>query len=174
MRKYRLCCTLIFFLLLTSVFAKAPATTTIPSGSGDPRLVHQSLFVKVISITDGDTIRVLYDNQSLRIRLNGIDCPEKKQAYGTAAKEFTANLVFSKYVSVRIVDIDRYGRYVADIYLGDVYVNAEIVKAGYAWHYKQYSDSSLLARCENEARLGHRGLWRDANPTPPCEFRKKR
>ncbi len=127
---------------------------------------------KVVGIIDGDTVTLLCHNRTYRIRLNGIDCPEKGQAYGTAAKKFTAHLLFSKPVIVYIVDIDRYGRYVGDIYLGDIYINAEIVKAGYAWHYKRYSDSSQLAQYEIDARNNQRGLWQDAHPIPPWQFRK--
>lgn len=139
--------------------------------SNNHPLIQHTLDGKVVGIIDGDTVTLLCHNRTYRIRLNGIDCPEKGQAYGTAAKEFTAHLLFSKPVTVHIVDIDRYGRYVGDIYLGDIYINAEIVKAGYAWHYKRYSDSSQLAHYEIEARNNQRGLWQDAHPIPPWQFR---
>jgi endonuclease YncB( thermonuclease family) len=151
-----------------------PPTFFVAKNNDDAALIRHTLTGKIVGIVDGDTVTLLCHNcnQTYRIRLNGIDCPEKGQAYGTAAKQFTAHLLFSQSVSVHIVDIDRYGRYIADVYLGDTYVNAEIVKAGYAWHYKRYSDSAQLARCEIDARNNHRGLWQDAHPIPPWQFRK--
>lgn len=153
-----------------------PTAVEIPSSprpeSNEASIIHRTLVGTVTGITDGDTVTLLWHNQTYRIRLNGIDCPERGQAYWKAAKEFIAHLIFSKSVSVHVVDIDRYGRYVGDIYLGNLYINAEIVRAGYAWHYKKYSDDSELARCEIEARKKRKGLWQDAHPIPPWEFRR--
>src|SRR5690242_19455816 len=98
----------------------------------------------VIGITDGDTIRVLHDGVSTRIRLWGIDCPESKQAFGTRAKQLTGDLSFGRTVTVRVHDIDRYHRQVAEIILPDGRnLNRELVKAGMAWWYRQYAKHNL-------------------------------
>jgi endonuclease YncB( thermonuclease family) len=131
---------------------------------------------KVVGISDGDTIRILKDNKEVRVRLAGIDCPEKRQPFGTQAKNFTSEKAFGKNVKLNIVQqSDRYGRVVADIILPDgTNLSEELVKAGLAWHYKHFSKSQVLADLEKEARENKRGLWADADPIPPWEYRKKK
>ena len=103
----------------------------------------------------------------------GIDSPERGQAYNVKAREFTAELIAGKEINVIIRNKDRYGRFVCDVYLQDgTYVNAELVKAGYAWHFTRYSDDEELAQLQDDARVGGRGLWQDEHPIPPWEFRK--
>jgi micrococcal nuclease len=131
--------------------------------------------LKVVKIKDGDTIVVLTkDNQMVTVRLAEIDCPEKSQAYGQAAKQFTANLCFGKGVKLQGNEHDRYGRTIALVILGDgTNVNYELVKNGYAWQYSQYSKNNPeLAGYQKQAQTQKLGLWQDANPTPPWEFRR--
>lgn len=130
-----------------------------------------SITGKVIAVSDGDTIKILVDKTTYKIRLNGIDCPEKTQAYGQKAKQFTSDMVFNKIVTADIKDKDRYGRYVADVLINGTALNKELVRNGFAWHYKQYSKDSELAALEEQARASQVGLWADSNPTPPWEFR---
>jgi micrococcal nuclease len=130
---------------------------------------------KVVRVVDGDTIDVLKDGKALRIRLNGIDCPEKKQAFGAKAKEFTSNLIFRKTVVVKEKEIDRYGRTIADIYLSDgTWVNKEVILKGFAWHYKRYSKDENLAAAEQTARRLKIGLWSDPSPLEPWNYRRPR
>jgi endonuclease YncB( thermonuclease family) len=130
---------------------------------------------KVVGISDGDTIRILKDNKEVRVRLAGVDCPEKGQPFGTQAKHFTSEKAFGKNVKLDIIQsADRYGRVVADVILPDgTKLSEELVKAGLAWHYKQFSKSKVLADLENDARENKRGLWIDADPIPPWKYRKK-
>jgi len=131
--------------------------------------------LKVVKIKDGDTIVVLTkDNQMVTVRLAEIDCPEKSQAYGQAAKQFTANLCFGKGVKLQGNEHDRYGRTIALVILGDgTNLNYELVKNGYAWQYSQYSkNNATLAEYQQQAQMQKLGLWQDANPTPPWEFRR--
>lgn len=129
---------------------------------------------KVISIKDGDTFEVLYDGQPERVRLAEIDCPEKSQPFGNNAKQFASELCFGKTVTVSSNGKrDRYGRVVGTVVTEDgTNVNEALVKAGLAWHYKDYSDSKELATFENEARFSKTGLWADKQPTPPWDWRK--
>jgi micrococcal nuclease len=130
---------------------------------------------KVVGITDGDTITVLHDGRPERVRLNGIDAPESGQAFGTRAKQFTAQLAFGQIVQVIVRDQDRYGRTVADVVLPDGRsLNLEIVQAGFGWWFRRYSNDATLAAAEAEARAARRGLWMDASPTPPWEWRRSR
>jgi micrococcal nuclease len=125
----------------------------------------------VIGVADGDTITVLRDRAPVKIRLDGVDCPEGGQDFGQRARQFTSGLVFGKTVTVDVHDVDRYGRLVARVSVGGVDVGTALVTAGLAWHYKQYSRDPVLAQAEVTARAQHVGLWRQPNPQPPWEFR---
>lgn len=114
---------------------------------------------KVVGVVDGDTITVLRDQQPIRIRLDGIDCPEGGQAFSNRAKEFTSDLVFGQEVTLEPHDVDRYGRTVPRVYVDGFDVSLALVKAGLAWHFKPYSDDPTLAKAEIAAREAKRGLW---------------
>lgn len=131
---------------------------------------------KVIGVKDGDTFEILYDGQPERVRLAEIDCPEKSQPFGNNAKQYASDLCFGQQVTVNVHGKrDRYGRIVGTLVTADgVNVNEALVKAGLAWHYKQYSDSETLAAMEQQARLKQLGLWADKKPTPPWEWRKNK
>ncbi len=129
---------------------------------------------RVCGVTDGDTISVLQDGRTVKIRLYGIDCPEKHQAYGNRAHRFTSEFAFGKEVEVRPVDRDRYGRLIAWVYVGPRCLNEELLRAGYAWHFRRYSRDRHLADIEMQARTARIGLWHDPLPVPPGEFRKAR
>ncbi|GAA4302168.1 hypothetical protein GCM10023183_13820 [Nibribacter koreensis] len=130
---------------------------------------------RVIAIKDGDTIELLKDGKPLRVRLYGIDAPEKNQDFGTRARQFISEMCFGKDVRLEVKDIDRYGRTVGIIYLPDGRnLNYEMVKNGFAWHYKAYSKDPELGRLEEEARLDKRGLWDWPSPVAPWEFRSNR
>ena len=132
---------------------------------------------RVVRITDGDTLTVLDQaKHQTKIRLAEIDTPEKQQPYGTRAKQALSDLVFGKDVRVETVSTDRYGRTVGRVYEGSLYVNAEMVRLGAAWVYRQYSHDPSLLRLEQEARDARRGLWRlpEAERVPPWEWRKEK
>ena len=133
----------------------------------------------VVRITDGDTVVVLDANKvQYKIRLVGIDAPEKKQAYGKKSKENLSDLVAGKYVVVEYDKLDRYKRVLGKILLNSKDMNLEQIKSGMAWHYKKYqkeqsqSDRMLYSEAEIDARNAKRGLWRDPDPIPPWDYRK--
>ena len=129
----------------------------------------------VVKVTDGDTIVLLINNQEQRIRLNGIDCPERGQAFGTVARSFVGDLVFSKEVRVVSEGLDRYQRVLGWVYLEDGRcLNHELLKAGLAWHYKDYNSDPDLAAMEVSAKAAKKGLWVDPHPIPPWEYRRNR
>ncbi|MFC5284343.1 thermonuclease family protein [Pedobacter alpinus] len=129
---------------------------------------------KVTAIKDGDTFKVLYNGSERTVRLLHIDCPEKKQAFGTKAKQFAANLCFGKIVTVKTEGkADRYKRILGEIILPNgTNVNKELVKNGLAWHFKKYSKDAAYAKLEIQARKNRVGLWADKLPIAPWEFRK--
>jgi endonuclease YncB( thermonuclease family) len=127
---------------------------------------------KVVGITDGDTIKVLRKGEEVKIRLEGIDCPESHQAFGNKAKQATSDLAFGKTVTVQAKGKDRYQRTLADIILPDgKNLNRELVRTGFAWWYRKYSKDESLGKLEAEAREAKRGLWADKNPVPPWDWR---
>lgn len=135
----------------------------------------------VISIADGDTLTLLVaDHVQHKIRLASIDAPEERQAFGSRSKKNLADLAFHKQVLVEWNKFDRYGRVIGKVLAGGEDVCLAQVRAGLAWHYKAYegeqsaTDRERYARAELEARANRRGLWRDAEPTPPWEFRRQR
>src|SRR5215471_6445926 len=129
---------------------------------------------KVVGISDGDTISVLREGKAVKVRLHGVDTPEKAQAFGTQARKFTSDMVFQQTVTVIVQNTDRYGRLVGDVLLPDGRsLNQELVKAGMAWWYRPYAPNDImLAQLEAEARAAKRGLWADAHPVPPWQWRK--
>jgi micrococcal nuclease len=134
---------------------------------------HYELAGRVIAIADGDTLTVLDDaNSQHKIRLAGIDAPEKGQAFGTRARESLAEKVFRKNVHIEVTDVDRYHREVGRIYLSDRFINMEMVSDGFAWRYVQYDKPGEFTAAEIGAREHRRGLWIDPDPTPPWEWRK--
>lgn len=131
---------------------------------------------RVIGITDGDTVKVLTkENEILKIRLAEIDTPERKQPWGTRAKQALSDLVFGKSVEVQPVTVDRYGRTVAHLYLGNLNINREMVRTGNAWAYRKYVTDSSLFGLEATAKEQKKGLWglAESQILPPWEWRRK-
>jgi endonuclease YncB( thermonuclease family) len=134
---------------------------------------HYTLTGKVVAIADGDTLTVLDDSKTQhKIRLAGIDAPEKGQAFGNKSREAIGDKVFQQTVRVEVIDIDRYKREVGRIFLGERFINMEMVRDGFAWRYVQYDKRGEFAAAETDAREHRRGLWADPNPVPPWEWRK--
>jgi len=130
----------------------------------------------VISITDGDTIKVLsHDNEQLKIRLASIDAPERKQPYGTKSKQMLANFVGNKKVNLDCPKKDRYGRLICTITLIDgVDVNRAMVANGGAWVYRKYYNGTDYLDAEKSAKTNSLGLWNTSEyqAVKPWEWRK--
>ena len=129
---------------------------------------------RVISVADGDTITIIGDgNAQYKIRLNAIDAPEKSQAFGQKSKQQLANYVFGKDVTVTWKSKDKYGRVLGTVLVGGKDINLQMVRDGYAHHYKRFDSSPAYAAAETEARQNRRGLWSDPNPISPEDYRHR-
>ncbi len=124
----------------------------------------------VIDVIDGDTIKVLVDKHQIKIRLHGIDAPERKQPYNRASTKFLKEILCNP-VTVDARTTDRYGRTIAVLNCGMVDINSQMVKSGYAWAYRRYSSDYI--QDEELAKSARVGLWQDENPMPPWEFRRR-
>ena len=140
---------------------------------------------KVVGVTDGDTITVLSNRKQIKVRLAGIDAPEKGQPFSQIAKKELSTLVFNRQVRIEARKTDRYGRTVADVSvhapsqpLGWVSVGLWMIRSGYAWHYKEYEkeqpsyERKAFAQAEKYARSEKIGIWSDPSPVAPWDFRK--
>jgi endonuclease YncB( thermonuclease family) len=134
----------------------------------------------VVGVADGDTITVLdQQKNTYKIRLQGIDAPEKKQAFGEKSKQSLHDLVHSKQVRIEYDKEDKYGRIVGKVTMEDVDICLQQLVLGMAWHYKKYqseqsvSDRSVYSDTELKSKSLKLGLWSDDTPMPPWEFRKK-
>jgi micrococcal nuclease len=149
-------------LLIISVLAIA--TTVIASST---------LTGKVVSIADGDTLTLLVDKTQIRVRLEGIDTPERAQPFGRKAGQALAKKVFGKVVQVDDLGKDRYGRTLGIVRLDKRNVNLELVREGWAWWYRKHAPKNReLATAEAAARKAKRGLWADTKPIPPWDWRQ--
>ncbi|MBO6185719.1 MAG: thermonuclease family protein [Chryseobacterium sp.] len=139
-------------------------------------LFSQNKSYKVIGVKDGDTVEILMDGKPQVVRLSHIDCPEKKQPFGNNAKQFASDLCFGKKVKLSTGwKKDRNKRLLAEIILSNgKNLNKELVKNGFAWHYKKYSKDNSYDDLEKQARKQKLGLWTDKSPTAPWEWRKSR
>jgi endonuclease YncB( thermonuclease family) len=133
---------------------------------------------QVMAVADGDTITVrTTDFEQIKVRLYGIDAPEKNQPSGPEAGAYLRDMVLGKTVTITEIDVDRYSRTVGLVALDGASVNAAMVKAGLAWHYPRYCKIAVcgdIAGMETAAKTRRAGLWAADNPTPPWEWRRKK
>ena len=143
--------------------------------AGKPKRLKPEYQGKVVSVIDGDTIEVLHNTHPERVRLSGIDCPEKGQAFGDRAKQATSALIFGRDVILQTYGQDKYGRTLGDVFLLDgTNVNHTLVKDGWCrWYRKSAPGDMVLEGLEKNAREAKVGLWVDPWPVPPWEGRKR-
>jgi endonuclease YncB( thermonuclease family) len=130
---------------------------------------------RVVAVADGDTLTVLVSRQQIKVRPTDIDAPERKQPFGTRSRQSLAELCHGKDARIESRGADRYGRTLGRVICAGVDANAEQVLRGLAWVYVRYApkDSALYA-VQDGARAAKRGLWQDARPVPPWEWRRQK
>ena len=132
--------------------------------------------VTVVGITDGDTFTVINrDKLQLKVRIIGIDAPEKKQAYGNKSRQTLSDLIFQQQIEIDVQYQEKWGRYAAKVYLAEGRdVGLLMLQAGMAWHNVNYDKTPAYAAAEKAARKAKKGLWADAHPVAPWDFRSRR
>ena len=163
------------YALIGLALTAALAGAAEPHGSSTAPLPGY-VYGRVVKIADGDTLTLLTQaNDQIRVRLAEIDTPERGQPYGRKSQETLSSLVWEKDIAVRVVDVDRYGRTVGRIFVGDTDVSAEMVRTGAAWVYRRYATDPDLFTIEDEARLAQRGVWglSETERVPPWEWRRR-
>lgn len=137
-------------------------------------LSAQTLKGKAVSIADGDTFTLLVnDNEQVKIRIDGIDAPEKKQDFGNRAKQYLSDMIWNQELIVKVTKKDRYGRSIGKVSTPEIQdVGLEMIKAGLAWQYRDYNKDESYAKAERLAREKKKGLWVYKNPVRPQDFRK--
>jgi len=129
----------------------------------------------VIAVLDGDTVLVQRGSRGsepLKVRLAGIDAPEKEQPYGVMSQQSLSNLVLKKPVQIKSQAVDDYGRMIAQLTVNGISVNEEQLRRGMAWEYSNRHSNKTYVALQEEARQAKRGLWSLASATPPWEWRK--
>ncbi len=134
----------------------------------------ETLTGKVVGVTDGDTIKVLVEERTIKVRLAEIDTPERGQPWASRAKQALSDKVFGEEIEVRVRNTDRYGRTVGHVWIGDRHINREMVSGGHAWVYRKYLDDKTLLDEESHAQANRLSLWGlpDAERVPPWEWRR--
>ena len=128
---------------------------------------------QVVKVSDGDTLSVTAKGKTFKIRLAGIDAPEKDQGYGLKSSTYLKRLVQNRQVKLSVTGQDQYGRLIASIWLNNKNINLTMVRTGHAWVYRRYTTSTSLIKAENKARSEGTGLWYASDPTPPWEWRAR-
>ena len=148
------------------------------SGNNDSAQTNNIIKGKVIKVADGDTITILNSqNKQIKIRLYGIDAPEKAQDFGNVSREYLANLVAGKNIDATVIDIDRYGRSVSRINIDGKEVAEEMLKSGLAWLYTYYCkipECKQWKELETQAKTAKIGLWSNPTAQEPWKWRKER
>lgn len=142
-------------------------------------MIIETLLCLIVGVTDGDTVTARCGDKTVKVRLAGIDAPEKAQPFGQASKQALARLVFGKEVVAECRKTDRYGRSICKLVVAGTDANLAQISSGMAWHYKQYEreqsalDRSLYDEAERAAKAAGSGLWIDPDPVPPWAWRRK-
>ena len=129
---------------------------------------------RVVKVTDGDTVTLLASgNKEVKVRLDGIDAPEKGQDFGEKSRQFLASMVAGKTVRVHYKSKDRYGRILGTVFIGNMNVNEEMIRNGLAWPY-YYNRNKNYRKLQAEAKAKKLNIWSAKSPVDPYDFRKNR
>lgn len=141
----------------------------------EKQVLPHTLSATVTRIIDGDTFEIVTSNQqTYKVRMNAIDCPERKQPYYQQAKNKLAAYIFGRVVQINWASKDRNQRILGDVYFKNNYINQQLIADGLAWHFKRYNNNPQLAAVEDKAKQEKKGIWQEANPVAPWLYRQQR
>ena len=157
-------------LTVLTVSVAVSSASGAQSRAGLLRLIGQSISGTVISVADGDTVRLRLDgsSQTIRVRLEGIDAPEQGEPFSTQARNATRVLLFNKKVILKPSDVDNYDRLVARIMVDSKDSSMELVESGLACHFTRFANDPSLAKAQVTARTAGRGFWAAGAQKPAC------
>jgi micrococcal nuclease len=127
---------------------------------------------RVVKVADGDTFTMLVREKQVRVRLHGIDCPEKGQDFANAAKQYLSGQIMGCEVTVKQMNTDRYGRIIGIVFLGTLNINEALLKEGLAWHFLKYDRNPEWTSMEATSRREKKGLWKQPDAVAPWQYRK--
>lgn len=161
-----------------TVYDNRTTETPLPPEEAPSISIGSILTGKCAYVQDGDSLKFIPDGKAeeVRVRLYGIDAPEKGQEFSNQSREQLRKLTLKKNIRVEVQDTDRYGRYIAKVYVGCTYVNQEMLRAGLAWYYGHHADSikdADLQKAQKSARKTSKGLWGNPDAVNPRQFREK-
>lgn len=161
-----------------TVYDNRTTETPLPPEETPSISIGSILTGKCAYVQDGDSLKFIPDGEAeeVRVRLYGIDAPEKGQEFSNQSREQLRKLTLKKNIRVEIQDTDRYGRYIGKVYIGSTYVNQEMLRAGLAWYYGHHADSKKdadLQKAQQSARKTAKGLWSNPDAVNPRQFREK-
>jgi endonuclease YncB( thermonuclease family) len=158
--------------------APSPRVAPEPSRAGErPQpadAARREVAGRVVAVHDGDTLSLRAGDERIRVRLAQIDAPERGQPWGRRATQALARLAEGREARAVVVDRDDYGRAVADVFVGELFVNEALVREGHAWAYPRFARSDAVLAAQAQARRERRGLWRlpASEQVPPWEWRR--
>lgn len=162
-----------FAILVAIAVAAAVPFASLPTLNAlSPAIAGDALVTRIVRVSDGDTVHAMIDGRAVRVRLASIDAPESGQAFGDRSRRALADMVVDRDVELQQVGTDAYKRPLVVLVVDGVSINAELVRLGWAWVFRRFSNDAALIALENTARKSRWGLWVDPDPVAPWEFRR--
>jgi endonuclease YncB( thermonuclease family) len=128
---------------------------------------------KCVQVEEGDIIKVLVNRKILHIRLEGIDCPEKGQAYEREATEWMKSMAFRKKVRVEVLSFEGERLIVGRVFVDEKDLSMELVNAGLAWYYRGHGKNRYLSKAQKKAKKKKIGIWSQKKPKPPWIYKQE-
>jgi len=161
------------FILLTMIIAAFVGCGQNVETTQPPKQTYD-LQGKVTRVADGDTFTITNNGKKYKIRMFGIDAPESNQQHGKESTKYLSKIILHKQVGIKIVDKDKYDRIIGKVYYNDRDINQEMLESGHAWFYEYHAKNENGYRNAHEnARKERKGLWNEANPENPRQYRVK-
>ncbi len=168
-------CIIISLLVTQTGCTNDPVATNIVNNAHHVSGNTDTISGKVIKISDGDTFHMLLsDKTTIKIRLHGIDCPERSQPFYQQARNYLSDLIYNKNIQIIVPYKDQYKRHVAFAFFNGISVNEKMLENGFAWHFKRHDKQIEWENLEKKARKEKKGIWSDPNPVAPWKYRNNK